>query len=151
MRLNAELEFVQSDIFNFMRSESSFDLIPIVGLIAHTGRFDILLPRLKSMLSSAGAIILQTTLLDHLVTRIVRALSSKHELAQRGYQLSWFSDRDITEACRNAGLQIRQKWRHSLGIPFGDRIWPRLNFELEKRLQEWSTRRGADAIYLLSS
>ena len=148
---NAELDFVQSDIFNFEPSESGFDLILCLGLIAHTGRLNILLPRLKSMLSSAGRIILQTTLLDHFGTRIVRALSSRRGVAQRGYQISWFSDRDITEACRNAGLQIRQKSRHSLGIPFGDRVWPRLNFELETRLQEWSTRHGADAIYLLSS
>lgn len=102
------------------------------------------------MLSSAPAIILQTTLLDHLGRRIVRARSSKRELAQRGNQISWFFDRDITEAFRDAGLHIRQKWRHSLGL-FGDRIWPRLNFELEKGLQEWSTRRGTDAIYLLTS
>ena len=148
---DAELEFVQSDIFDFESSKSGFDLILCLGLIAHTGRLDILLPHLKSMLGPAGRIILQTTLLDHLGTRIIRALSSRREVAQRGYQISWFSDRDITDACRNAGLQILQKRRHILGLPLGDRIWPRLNFELEKRLQKWSTQHGADAIYLLSS
>ena len=83
---NAELEFVQSDVFNFKPSDSRFDLILCLGLIAHTGRLDILLPHLKSMLTPGGRIILQTTLTDHLGTRIVRALTSRSELARRGYR-----------------------------------------------------------------
>ena len=34
---NAEVEFVQSDVFNFKPSDSRFDLILCLGLIAHTG------------------------------------------------------------------------------------------------------------------
>jgi len=40
--------------------------------------------------------------------------------------------------------------RHGLGIPFGDRLWPWANFQLETLLQKWSSRHGADVIYLLS-
>jgi ubiquinone/menaquinone biosynthesis C-methylase UbiE len=145
-----EMNFVQSDVFDFKPSDARFDLILCLGLIAHTGRLDILLPHLKSMVTPRGRIILQTTLTDHPGTRIVRALTSPNELTRRGYRISWFSERDITDACCNAGLQILQKRRHNVGIPFGDRIWPFLNFQLEKRLQEWSSRHGADAIYLLA-
>ncbi len=102
---NTELEFVQSDVFNFKPSDSRFDLILCLGLIAHTGRLDILLPHLKSMLTPGGRIILQTTLLDHLGTRIVRALTSRRELAGRGYRISWFSQQDVADACHDAGLQ----------------------------------------------
>jgi ubiquinone/menaquinone biosynthesis C-methylase UbiE len=147
---NAEVGFVESDVFNFKPSDAGFDLILCLGLIAHTGRLDILLPHLKSMLAPGGRIILQTTLVDHFGTRIVCVLSSRRELVQRGYRVFWFSERDITYACSTAGLQILQKRQHGLGIPFGDRIWPFLNFQLEKRLQEWSSRHGADAIYLLA-
>jgi len=146
-----EMTFVQSDVFDFKPSDARFDLILCLGLIAHTGQLDILLPHLKSMLMPGGRIILQTTLIDHFGTRIVRALSSRRELAQRGYRISWFSERDITDACLNAGLQILQKRQHSLGIPFADRIWPSVNFQLEKRLHEWSSRHGADAIFLLAA
>jgi len=148
---NAEVEFVQSDVFNFKPSGSGFDLILCLGLIAHTGRLESLLQHLKSMLASGGRIILQTTLINHFGMRIVRALSSRRELAQRGYRISWFSEQDITDACRITGLQILEKRRHALGIPFGDRMWPWLNFQLEKGLQGWSTRHGADAIYLLAT
>ncbi len=148
---NAELEFVQSDVFNFKPSDSRFDLLLCLGLIAHTGRLDILLPRLKSMLPPGGRIILQTTLTDHLGTRMLRALTSRRELSKRGYRISWFSERDITVACRNAGLQILETRRTSLGIPFGDRLWPWANFQLERRLQKWASRHGADAIYLLAA
>jgi 2-polyprenyl-3-methyl-5-hydroxy-6-metoxy-1,4-benzoquinol methylase len=147
---NVELEFVHSDIFNFKPSNSGFDLILCLGLIAHVGRLDVLLSHLKSMLAPDGRIILQTTLTDHAGTRVVRALTARRELAQRGYRVSWFSQQDIADACDAAGLRIVDARRHSLGIPFGDRLWPWANFQLETRLQEWASRHGADAIYLLA-
>jgi ubiquinone/menaquinone biosynthesis C-methylase UbiE len=148
---NAELEFVQSDVFTFKPSDSRFDLVLCLGLIAHTGRLDILLVHLKSMLMPKGRIILQTTLTDHFGTRIVRALTSRNELARRGYRISWFSQRNILDACDRAGLRILETRRQTLGIPFGDRFWPWANFQLETRLQEWARRHGADAIYLLGA
>jgi len=145
---NTALKFVCSDVFNF-KPDSSFDLILCLGLIAHVGRLDILLPHLKSMLAPGGRIILQTTLTDHVGARIVRALTARRELTRRGYRISWFSQRDIADACNDAGLRIVETRRHSLGIPFGDRLWPWANFRLETRLQKWASRHGADAIYLL--
>ncbi len=148
---NAELTFVQSDVFNFKPFDSHFDLILCLGLIAHTGRLDILLPHLRSMLTAGGRIILQTTLRDHLGTRIVRALTSRSELAQRGYRISWFSQRNISDACNHAGLRILETRRHSIGVPFGDRLWSWANFHIESRLEKWASRHGADAIYLLGA
>src|SRR3982751_6156988 len=137
---NAELEFVQSDVFNFKPSDSLFDLVLCLGLIAHTGRLDILLPHLKSMLTPRGRIILQTTLTDHLGTRVVRAVTTRSELAQRGYRISWFSQQNISDACDRAGLRILEKRRHTLGVPFGDRFWPWANFHLETRAEKWASR-----------
>ena len=147
---NAELEFVRSDVFDFKPSDSRFDLIPCLGLIAHVGRLDILLPHLKSILTPGGRIILQTTLTDHVGAGIVRAMTKQRELVRRGYCISWFSHRGIADACHSAGLRIVEIRRHGLGIPFGDRLWPWANVQLETLLQKWSSRRGADAIYLLS-
>ena len=147
---NTELEFVHSDVFNFKPPDSRFDLVLCLGLIAHIGRLDVLLPHLKSMLAPGGRIILQTTLTDHLGTRIVRALTARRELARRGYRIFWFSQQDIADACHAAGLRIVEIRRHSLGIPFGDRLWPWANFQLETRLQNWASRQGADAIYVLA-
>jgi ubiquinone/menaquinone biosynthesis C-methylase UbiE len=146
---NTELEFVHSDVFNFKPSHAGYDLILCLGLIAHVGRLDILLPNLKSMLAPGGRIILQTTLTDHVGARIVRAVTTRRELAKRGYDISWYSQRDIADACHGAGLRIVEMRRHSVGIPFGDRFWRWANFRLETRLQKWASRHGADAIYLL--
>jgi ubiquinone/menaquinone biosynthesis C-methylase UbiE len=148
---NAEVEFIQSDVFRFQTSAYRFDLILALGLIAHTGRLNILLTHLKSMLAPGGRIILQTTLTDHLGVRIVRALTSRRELTGRGYRISWFSKQDIDDACHDAGLRILDIRRHSLGIPFGDRLWPWANFQLESGFQTWASRHGADAIYLLGA
>src|SRR5437016_13329001 len=132
---NTEFEFVHSDVFNFKPSHAGYDLILCLGLIAHVGRLDILLPRLKSMLAPGGRIILQTTLTDHVGARIVRALTARSELAQRGYRVSWFSQRDIADACHNAGIQIIEMRRHRLGIPVGGPLCPGANFQLENGLQ----------------
>lgn len=148
---NVELEFIKSDVFTFRPSDSNFDLILCLGLIAHVGRLDVLLAHLKSMLTPSGRIILQTTLTDHAGTRIVRTLTTRRELAKRGYRISWFSQRDIADACHAAGLRILEMRRHSLGIPFGDRFSRWANFQLEKRFQKWASRHGADAIYLLGA
>jgi ubiquinone/menaquinone biosynthesis C-methylase UbiE len=148
---NAELEFVQSDVFNFKLPDSLFDLILCLGLIAHTGRLDILLPHLKSMLTPNGRIILQTTLTNHLGTRVVRVVSKRSELARRGYRIAWFSQRNISDACDRAGLRILETRRHSIGVPFGDRFWSWANFQIETRLAKWASRHGADAIYLLEA
>jgi ubiquinone/menaquinone biosynthesis C-methylase UbiE len=148
---NAELEFVQSDVFNLKPSDSLFDLILCLGLIAHTGRLDILLPHLKSMLTPSGRIILQTTLTDHLGTRVMRAVTTGSELTRRGYRISWFSQRNISDACDRAGLRILERRRHSIGVPFGDRLWSWANFQIETRLAKWASRHGADAIYLLGA
>src|SRR5213594_1398633 len=118
---NTELEFIRLDVFNFKPADSGFDLVLCLGLIAHVG------------------------------TRIVRALTARSELAKRGYRISWFSQRDVADACHDAGLRIAGMRRHSLGIPFGDRLWPWANFQLETRLQKWASRHGADAIYLLAA
>jgi ubiquinone/menaquinone biosynthesis C-methylase UbiE len=147
---NAQLEFVHSDVFDFKPSGSGFDLILCLGLIAHVGRLEILFRHLKSLLTPGGRIILQTTLTDHVGTRIVRAITARREIAQRGYRISWFSQRDIADACAATGLLVLEMRRHSLSIPFGDRLWRWANFQLEKRLCNWASRHGADAIYLLA-
>jgi ubiquinone/menaquinone biosynthesis C-methylase UbiE len=51
---NAEVQLIQSDVFNFKPSDSRFDLILCLGLIAHAGRLDILRPHWRSMLMPAG-------------------------------------------------------------------------------------------------
>ena len=148
---NAQLEFIKSDVFTFRPSDSNFDLILCLGLIAHVGRLGTLLAHLKSLLTPSGRIILQTTLTDHAGIRILRALTTRRELAKRGYRISWFSQRDIIEACRRSELAILEMRRHSLAIPFGERFSRWANFQLEKRFQKWASRHGADAIYLLGA
>ena len=103
------------------------------------------------MLTPNGRIILQATLTDHPGARIVRALTARSEQVRRGYRISWFSQRDISDACDRAGLRILETRRHNVGIPFGDHFSPWANFHLETRLEKWASRHGADAIYLVGA
>jgi ubiquinone/menaquinone biosynthesis C-methylase UbiE len=147
---SAELKFVQSDIFQYKPGAEKFDLIVCLGLIAHVGRIGVLFPRLKSLLAPNGRILLQTTLANHPCTRIVRAMSARRYFKQHGYWISYFSNDDIAKACADSGLRIAEMRRHSVGIPFGDRVWPGANYEIELRLQKWASLHGTDALYLLA-
>jgi 2-polyprenyl-3-methyl-5-hydroxy-6-metoxy-1,4-benzoquinol methylase len=145
--------FVHSDIFSFYPdvNEQGYDLIVCLGLIAHVGRLDELVAHLRTMLSSNGRILLQTTLADHLGTKVIRTLTARWYASRHGYAISYFRHTDIAAAAARAGLQIVAMRRHNVGVPFADRLSPDLNHRLEVRLRSWAARYGADAIYVLGA
>lgn len=145
------LEFISSDIFEFAAQPHAekYDLILCLGLIAHTGRLDELLGGLKKLLSPHGRILLQSSLLDHVGTKVVRALTRERYYRQHGYRISYFYYQDIVGAVRNAGLEAAVVRRFSFGFPFGDRFWAGMNYRLEQRMQNWAKLHGAEAMYLL--
>jgi ubiquinone/menaquinone biosynthesis C-methylase UbiE len=147
----AELEFACADVFEFAAQSAScrFDLILCLGLIAHTGRLAELLASLKGILADDGAVLLQSTLLDHPGTGIVRAFSRERYFRRHGYRISYYRHKDIAEACDRAGLRITACNRYLAGFPFGDRIWAWGNYQLEAGLSPLARRYGSEAIYLL--
>jgi 2-polyprenyl-3-methyl-5-hydroxy-6-metoxy-1,4-benzoquinol methylase len=146
--------WIHDDIFHFLQSQPAtpqYDLILCLGLIAHIGRLDELFALWKPRLRPGGRVLLQSTLLDHPGTRFLRAVSARRHLQRKGYSIQYFRDHDITEAAAGQGLRIIQRQRYTLGVPYGDRIAPHLNFLLEKRLERWASRHGADALYLIGT
>jgi 2-polyprenyl-3-methyl-5-hydroxy-6-metoxy-1,4-benzoquinol methylase len=149
-----DTKWIHDDIFHFLQSQPAtpqYDLILCLGLIAHIGRLDELFALWKPRLRPGGRVLLQSTLLDHPGTRFLRAVSARRHLQRKGYSIQYFRDRDITEAAAGQGLRIIQRQRFTLGVPYGDRIAPHLNFLLEKRLERWASRHGADALYLIGT
>ena len=145
------LEFKSADIFEFagQAQAGQFDLILCLGLVAHTGRLDDLLVKLKALLTPGGRILLQSRLLDHAGMKIIRALTGKRYYRRHGYQISYFRNQDILQAARNAGLEAVAVRRYTFGFPFGDRLCAGINHLLEERMQNWAKLRGAEALYLL--
>jgi 2-polyprenyl-3-methyl-5-hydroxy-6-metoxy-1,4-benzoquinol methylase len=146
-----ELEFKSADIFEFagQAQPGQFDLILCLGLVAHTGRLDNLLVKLKALLTPGGKILLQSSLLDHAGMKIIRALTNERYYRRHGYRISYFRNQDILRAARNAGLKPAAVRRFTFGFPFGDRLCAGLNYVLEERMQNWAKSRGAEALYLL--
>jgi SAM-dependent methyltransferase len=146
-----QLEFRSADIFEFVAQPQagSYDLILCLGLIAHTGRLDDLLAGLVPRLAPAGKILLQTTLLDHWGTKVVRALTGERYHRKYGYRISYFRHEDILRAAHQAGLESAAMRRFTFGLPFADRVWPGMNYRLERGMQNWSKAHGAEALFLL--
>jgi hypothetical protein len=118
-------------------------------LIAHTGRLDNLLAGLKTLLSSNGSILLQSSLFDHVGTKVVRALTRERYYRQHGYRITYFHHQDIVRAAQNARLEAVAVRRFTFGFPFGDRFWAGMNYRLEQKMQNWAKLHGAEAMYLL--
>jgi ubiquinone/menaquinone biosynthesis C-methylase UbiE len=148
-----DLEFVSSDIFEYaaQTQEGKFDLILCLGLIAHTGRLEELLKALRRLLSPNGNILLQSSLLDHAGTRIVRALTAERYHRRHGYRISYFRHRDILRAASTVSLEAVMVRRFTFGFPLGDRLCAWMNYFLEKSTQHWTKVHGAEALYLLQA
>lgn len=146
-----QLVLKSADIFEFALQAHAerYDLIVCLGLIAHTGRLDELLTRLSGLLKPKGKILLQSTLFDHTGTKIVRALAGERYYRRYGYRISYFRHQDIVQAVQKAGLEIAATRRFTFGFPFGDRVWPAMNYFLEHRMRNWARSHGAEALYLL--
>ena len=145
------LEFINSDIFAFATPSRAgqYDLILCLGLIAHTGRLDELLSKLKILLSPGGSILLQSSLLDHAGNLLVRSFTQKRYYRQHGYRISYFYNKDIVQAAQKAGLAVTAIRRFTFGFPFGDRLCARINYHLENIMRKWSSSQGAEALYVL--
>ena len=143
--------FVNASVFDFAVAPDAgrHDLILCLGLIAHTGRLTELLRLLAFRLKPGGAVLLQSTLLDHWGSRVVRFLTQDRYHRQHGYRMTWFQRADIVKSVAEAGLEIFAESRFAVGLPFGDRVWARGNYELEERCQNWASRHGSEALFLL--
>ena len=150
---DVEIEFRCADIFQYCHQGQSgtFDLILCLGLIAHTGQLDKLLGGLKMLLSPKGKILLQSSLLDHAGTKVVRVLTSGRYRRRHGYSISYFRHRDILQTAQAAGLEAVAVERFAFAFPFGDRLSAEINYRLERLMQTWAKSHGAEALYLLQS
>lgn len=147
---NLELEciFKKQDIFSYSpKSDTKYDVILCIGLVAHTGRLEELLAILKSLLSPTGFILFQTTLYDHLGTRMLHHFSKRRFRKRHQYEISYYTEADIEKSSEAAGLYVESKSKYCLGIPYGDLFFPWINYSLEKLLQRMSGRTGSEAIY----
>lgn len=152
LRERLPIRWACADVFSFLESqprEPRYGLVLCLGLIAHTGRLETLLRLCAERLAPGGAILLQTSLLDHPGFRFLAWFSARRHARKKGYEMHFYSQEDIREAVRAAGLAIRESRRFAVGIPYGDRICPALNHRLERAGERWAARHGMDALYLL--
>jgi cyclopropane fatty-acyl-phospholipid synthase-like methyltransferase len=147
------VDYAVADVFGALaedvRKGSRFDLIVCLGLIAHTGRLGELLRLQRACLAPGGRILLQSTLLDHPGTRVVKMLTAGRYERQKGYAISYFTDEDIRATAQDCGLEVKEMRRYGVSVPFGDRVSGAMNLRLEKALASWGGRSGAEGLYLL--
>lgn len=141
--------FTQQDAFALLEEfePETFDLILSLGLIAHTGKLDRLLTLAARALSPGGAVLLQSSLTDHLGARIT-ALYARSPLRAARYRVSVYSKADIETAAARAGLTVAALRRFGVCLPFGDKLPWAVNYQLERA---WAAKcgKGGEALFLL--
>lgn len=140
--------FHQGDIFTFEppAGAGAYRIILCLGLIAHTGRVVELLSRLRTFLAPGGSILLQSTLLDHPGTRVVRAVTSRGYTKKHGYSIHYTSLAQLQADARAAGLTVKRQRRFCTGVPFADRVSEGFGYWCEHTGRDWATRHGAEVI-----
>lgn len=145
-----KVEYILSNIFDYEPADSvEFDLILCIGLVAHTGNIVELLSRLHRMLSPSGKIIFQSSLSGHLGIKLTRFATEGWYEKKHGYKIHYYSLSELLESISRSGLQVLETRRYCFGIPFGDRIFPKLNYWLERHMKKSSAMIGSEAIFLL--
>ena len=144
-------EWVNADTFEFLKSseESHYDFAICAGLIAHTGRAGELLRLLRKVIRPGGAMLLHSTLSDHWGTRIHRRLTARRYFRNHGYWIHYFPLREIQTLAEAAGFTVEKIERFCFGLPFGDKLFPGVNYRLEQLMKGWARRHGSEAIFLL--
>lgn len=141
-----EIEFECRDVFNL---SGQFDVINCIGLIAHTGELDRLMKLFAGLLRPNGVLLIQSTIGEHLGSRIEKKLSGKRFALKHGYQISYYSTKLLVESFLNNDFLISDAKRYCLGVPYGDKISKNLNYILENVFQGLSRKHGSEIIYKL--
>lgn len=148
---NVNLNYINSDIFEFLNnSDKRYNLIICSGLIAHISNPIELLQLLHNSLCLGGGIILQTTLLDSFMTKLVKLLTEEKYFRENGYRINYYTDKDIENICKSSSLEVEKRVKFSIGLQFLDRfISPKFNYFMESNLDIFSRYLGSESIYLL--
>ena len=149
--LPGSCEWVNADTFEFLTSsgEGCYDFAVCAGLIAHTGRAGELLKLLRKVIRPGGAVLLHSTLSDHWGTWIHRKLTATRYFRNHGYWIHYYALREIQALAGEAGFAVERIERYCFGMPFGDKLFPGLNYRLERLTSNWTRRHGSEAILLL--
>ena len=151
--LSDRVRFHQGDAFTFEppAGPGGYRLVLCLGLIAHTGRVVELLSRLRTFLEPGGSILLQSTLLDHPGTRVVRAVTERKYQQRHGYAIHYTTLAQLEADARASGLKTVRTRRFCTGVPFADRLSESWGDWTERVGRGGASRHGAEVILELSA
>ena len=148
---HTEVTYAEADIFVYSSEcNAKFDIILCLGLVAHVGQLGGLLRRLYSILKPGGVVVLQSSLSQHWGLKLVRLLSSKKWKKKNGYELSFYSTKEINDIASQSGFRIVGSYRYCIGFPYGDHLSKYGNYCLEVALEKIASRMGSECIFVLA-
>lgn len=147
---SSSIRFVHSSVFDFENPLiAKYDVILCLGLLAHTGKLDVLLSKLTQSLSPDGIIILQSSLVDNPFVMFSRFVSGLTHKKRFGYPLHYYSFDNILNCCISNSLHVHSFIRYKLGIPYLDKIFPSLNYYIEVIMEPFMRRFGSESLFVL--
>jgi hypothetical protein len=123
-----------------------FDLILCLGVIAHIGWLLELLIKSFNCLRGGAIFILQSSLSEH-PGALIMGHFARSTFRRTRHKGNSYSREEIISCAFKAGLELEEVRRYGLCIPFGDRIFGRINYRLEAKYAEKLTERGGESIF----
>jgi 2-polyprenyl-3-methyl-5-hydroxy-6-metoxy-1,4-benzoquinol methylase len=143
-----EIIYRNDDIFQLLQtSHYDADLCICLGLIAHTGNADLLFRLINDTLSKKGHLILQYTRGETFRTKFVWYINRLRN-SKNTHQIEYYREQDLFKILNDNNFEIVTSVRYLIGIPFMNKLFPKLSLKLEKLLSKLATKIGSEVIIL---
>ena len=143
--------WLNSDVFALDRDDmrGRFDVVLCLGLLAHSGRLTELLALFRGLLRAGGSLILQSSLLNHPGSRLIKIVTDRRHAVGGRYKVVFYTLEQILNAAVECGFDVEQVRRFGVCIPFGDRLLGKGNHFIEQHCARRMRSFGGDAVLRL--
>ena len=146
--LKKNIQFLNCDFskknFNF-----KYDYIACLGILAHFSNTKNFFKKIKLLSKKNSIIILQSSLSEFFTNRINKIFLSQRYENKFNYKINYLTENEIKKMIYANGFKLITIEKYGLSIPIIDRIFPSLNFYLEKLFEKFFKSSGCEAIFII--
>ena len=120
-----------------------------MGILAHFSNTKNFFKKIKSLSKKNSIIILQSSLSEFFTNRINKIFFSQRYENKFNYKINYLTENEIKKMIYANGFKLITIEKYGLSIPIIDRIFPSLNFYLEKLFEKFFKSSGCEAIFII--
>lgn len=137
------------------QTDHCYDIILIIGVLAHLPSLEGIFEKISDLLSSDGKCIIQYSDSNNILVKFSQFINKLgNQVGHKNYRylLNKIYSTEVVKLLENNNLQIEHTIQYSLLLPFMGRLPDSLLFKIQKLTLEtpWLSRIGSDVVILVS-